>query len=33
VVLGSLTFLWWRITAARRRALVAAGRGPDGTVP
>jgi uncharacterized protein (TIRG00374 family) len=28
VVLGSLTFLWWRVTASRRRARVAARQGP-----
>ena len=25
VLLGALTFLWWRVTAAKRRARVAAG--------
>jgi uncharacterized protein (TIRG00374 family) len=30
VVLGVLTFLWWRVTAARRRRQVAAERGSDG---
>jgi uncharacterized protein (TIRG00374 family) len=30
VLLGVLTFLWWRVTAARRRRQVAAQRSPDG---
>jgi uncharacterized protein (TIRG00374 family) len=30
VVLGVLTFLWWRVTAARRRRQVTAERGSDG---
>ena len=33
VVLGILTFLWWRVTSTRRKARVAAGRGPSGPVP
>jgi putative heme transporter len=30
VLLGTLTFLWWRVTAARRRQRVAAERSPNG---
>ena len=33
VVLGILTFLWWRVTSTRRKARVAAGRGPSDPVP
>jgi uncharacterized protein (TIRG00374 family) len=30
VLLGTLTFLWWRVTATRRRRRVAAERSPNG---
>jgi uncharacterized protein (TIRG00374 family) len=33
VVLGALTFLWWRVTAAHRKARVASGGGANQAVP